>query len=299
MGLFNKKSKKDNKNENKTVSVPENNAAEEKAENLDFTETENTAEQITEDFTENTENKTEEPAEKAESKNKTETKEEAYFREIEERKESDPLIAVKLCGRDIFNAFAKAGQDPDGRINCNSFLFNIGCFAGYMTQAAVWKKYVKDQNMPVEEVFKIHKTSFGKDIYFCPHTNKYLCDGQLSYWALVGGMIMNLFPGTTLPDIVMMFEKMAINNLDEDYKIYKSVDPAVAAEKTAVAWKNLYPMINKYCPNPDEWATAVGIAVQNAMNISKDVLKPDVCFDILMECTIYMAKADISKTLNF
>ncbi len=289
---------------NKAKAEKENNVnevKEEKSETLDFTETENNTDKVTEDFTENTTEENTESSENTEQKPEDDikSKEKAYFDEIEEKKKTDPLIAVKLCGRDIFNAFAKAGQDPDGKINCNAFLFNISAFAGYACQAAVWKKYVREQNMPVEEVFDIHKTEYDRDFYFSQYTNKYICEGQLSYWSLIASIIMQAFPGTKLPDVISMFEKVTLYTLDENYKIYKSVDPVISVEKTAVAWKNLYNMITKYCPNPDEWATAIGIAVQNAVNLSKEVVKPEVCFEIVMESTIYMSKSDISKTLNF
>lgn len=304
MALFGKKKpKKDNDAEKNKAASIENNVAEEK-EDLDFTETENTAEQVTEDYTEDTKETAVESseAEKPEEPAKEmtpEEKQEAYFKEVEEKKKSDPLIGVKLCGRDIFNAFARAGQDPEGKINCNSFLFNIGCFAGYLCQAAVWKKYVKDQNMPVEQVFNIQKRPHGKDFYFSQYTNRLLCEGKLAYWPLTATLLMQAFPNTRIPDPISMFEKVTMITYDENYKLFNSIDPNEAVEKNAVAFKNLYPMISRYCSEPEEWISAVGIAVQNAINISKDVTNCNACFNILMECTIYMSKADISETLDF
>lgn len=107
-----------------------------------------------------------EETESDESKEQSKKLEEIYFRQVEEKKKTDPLIGAKLCGNDIYNAFIKAGREPDGRLNCTALLFNMGCFAGYVCQAAVWKKYVIDAKMPVQSAFMVAGTKSGKNYYF-------------------------------------------------------------------------------------------------------------------------------------
>lgn len=237
--------------------------------------------------------KTNENAENAKAR------EEAFFRQLEERRKTDPLIGAKLCGMDMYNKFVNIGKDPDGRMNCASFLFNIGCFAGFVCQAAVWKKYVIDAKKPPESVFAIIGTKSGRNYYFGDQLNKFVGEGKYSFWSLVGGMIANVYPDTPVPDVLKIVEKVSQVIGNEDYKICGAVEPDKAVKQNSLMWKGFYPLINKYCPDPEEWPTAMGIAAQNAVKISKDVLSQEQCFNLLMESAVYMSKMDISKIVSF
>lgn len=225
--------------------------------------------------------------------------EEIYLKQVEEKKKSDPLIGIKLCGNEIYQSFVNALREPDGHLNCNALLLNLGCFSGYVCQAAVWKKFVIDVNIPYQQAFVIMKAKSGKNYYFGDYLNYYVGEGKYSFWSLVAGMFTKIYPDVPVPDVLKMVEKVTSLIGYEEYKICDCLDPDRAVEQCAAAWKIIYPIISRYCVNPDEWPTAMGIAAQNAMNISKSIIKPDNCFNILMESSIYMSKMDYSNILVF
>ena len=73
--------------------------------------------------------------------------EEIYLKQVEEKKKSDPLIGIKLCGNEIYQSFVNALREPDGHLNCNALFQDM-----YVRQ-------LYGKNLLLTEIYHISKHS--------------------------------------------------------------------------------------------------------------------------------------------
>jgi hypothetical protein len=55
-------------------------------------------------------------------------------------------------------------------------------------------------------------------------------------------------------------------------------------------WPQLFPLAQKFCDKPSDWPILFGVAIQEIIFASKDLIDPDLALRIVMESAVPMSK---------
>jgi hypothetical protein len=137
------------------------------------------------------------------------------------------------------------------------------------------------------------ETSDGNSYYFGDPINSLLAGSNLSLWALVAGIVNHL--GS---DDYSDFQEIAGHvagtlgapefgypRLPDHHKLSD-----LPINYVQDIWPHVLPLIEKRAPALQERVTLFGFAVQNVIQMGKDVIPPAVAGKLVMECAVPMSK---------
>lgn len=213
------------------------------------------------------------------------------FESIERQRQNDPLVGPKIGSKEILRlvteAFSKS--DPKG-VHTESLLCALGALAGYACQASVFAKAVKNG---VTELYGVNVIGSGSESYFFGEIlNTPLAESPHSLWALAAGQAQHL-GCKELPDITEIFAYVSSNLNQEHFGIPRFPNHPAADKPinyVRAFWSPLMPTLKFFCKTPDEWPILFGLAIQDAMEMAKDVVTPRDALVIVMESAIPMSK---------
>jgi hypothetical protein len=55
-------------------------------------------------------------------------------------------------------------------------------------------------------------------------------------------------------------------------------------------WPQLFPLAQSFCPTPQDWPVVFGVAIQEILFASKDLIAPKLALIIVMESAVPMSK---------
>lgn len=206
---------------------------------------------------------------------------------------SDPLLPVKKAGKEIASKLFLAMSTEKG-IHLESLLSALGALAGYACQISVREVYVVQLKRPEKEVFiVVHSKQNDSTYYFGDLLNRPLAESRYSIWSLASGAT----------------QKNGLQQLIDLHEIFRHVTdtlggsnfgvPRIAAEHQAkeiplnyviFLWPQLFPLAQSFCKNPTDWPIAFGVAIQEILFASKDLIAPDLALRIVMESAVPMSK---------
>lgn len=214
---------------------------------------------------------------------------------IEEQKKTDPLIGAKVGAKEIIQQLLHLLRDNKG-VHSESMLAVLGTLAGYACQASVRQEFVANQKLPEEGIFVVATGTDGKNYYFGDYLNKPLAENQYSVWSLAAGAAQSLGVSQLL-DVYEIFEYVTTTVGTETFgvpRILPERKPSdLPKDYLKYFWPTLHPIVIKFCPEPLNWPILYGFAIQNAMVLMKDVIKPNDALLVVMECAVPMSKIDI------
>jgi hypothetical protein len=218
---------------------------------------------------------------------------EAIKREIEVRKAADPLIGAKFAGKEIFARLmsALASKDPRG-VHSETLLCALGALAGYACQASVRAQTIAMRSAP-DSQFKVATTADGKRYFFGDALNFTLAEDRLSVWSVAAGAAQQA-GAKKLPDLEEIFKHTAASVGSPSFGIPRYPGKGAAGDLPInylkALWPVLLPIVSELTSDPRLWPLAYGIAIQQAIASTKEVLGPEVALTIAMEAAVPMSK---------
>lgn len=221
---------------------------------------------------------------------------EAMFRAIEEKRESDPLIGAKLGSKEVVQRLLVSMKSARG-VHIESLLCVLGSLAGYACQADL-RNQAKKQGIPEMSVLMVIDTKNGKKFFFGDHLNKSLAESKFSIWSLAAGAAQS-HGCNELPDINEIFGHVTSSVDGANFGIPRIPEGHKPGDLPINYLKALWPAMLKvtqsFCKESVEWPLLFGFAIQEVMDSSKEMIEPELALRIVMECAIPMSKVDLAS----
>lgn len=215
------------------------------------------------------------------------------LKRVEEMSSEDPLIGAKIGGKELAQRMIEAMKTERG-VRIESILGALGSIAGYSCQASV-RAQARSQGLDETAHFVRAECNDGKVYFFGDALNKPLVEGQYSVWSLAaGGAEMAGCRDIPEPDEIFKHVAATVGSPEFGLPRLPAGHPLHDTPLNYVEsfWPQLYPIISKFCPNPEHWPILLGLAVQDIMNQGRNVLDPCLALKIVMECAVPMSKVD-------
>ena len=214
---------------------------------------------------------------------------------VKEMSPTDSLIGAKIGGKELATRLVDVMTVNQG-VHVESLMCATGALAGYSCQAAVRAKN-RAQGLDELAQLTVAQTSDGRTFLFGDLLNRYLAEGKLSVWSLAAGEAQNAGCANIF-DIHAIFKHVAeslgtelfgVPRLPEDHPVHEL--PRAYLERL---WPKFFPMVERFCPNPDHWPVLFGLALQELLLQTKSVLDPCLSLLVIMESAIPMSKVIMS-----
>lgn len=219
----------------------------------------------------------------------------ALLNAIAEKKKENPLLGMKIGSQEVVQRLIQELQDEKG-VHIESLLAVLGSLAGYSCHMASREELVNSEKHLEKEVFTVISGADGKNYYFGDLPNKYLVENQYSIWRLIVGITQHLQEQQEpeLPDINSIFSHVSSTVGGHEFGIprisEKHKPRDLPINYVTSMWTVLLPIIDKFCENPMERPILLGLAIQQLIEMGKDIISPLIAAEIVMECAIPMSK---------
>lgn len=215
---------------------------------------------------------------------------------IKEMSPNDPLIGAKIGGKELALRLLEQLKTDKG-IHVESLMCAAGALAGYSCQATV---RAKNRAQGLEELasLSVATTDDGRTFVFGDFLNKYLAESEMSVWSIAAGGA-EACGCTQILDVNDIFLHVAntigtsqfgVPRLPEGHPIHEQPQEYVTR-----LWPVLFPMVERFCPEPDHWPMLFGIAIQDLLFQTKGTLNPCVALRVVMETAVPMSKVPLSS----
>jgi len=220
--------------------------------------------------------------------------EDALFRQIAEKSKTDPLIGAKIGKKEILQRLLDAMKTERG-VHVESLLCVLGALAGYACQASVRAQAVA-RGLPETALLVVAETKDGNTYYFGDNLNKPLAESQYSVWNLAGGGAQQ-YGCNALPDVVGIFKYATETGGTPAFGKPRVPDGHAAHDLpinyVKALWPALFPIIQKFCVNPEHWPILLALSIQDAIGMGKQTLDPCIALQIVMESAVPMSKVKL------
>jgi hypothetical protein len=207
---------------------------------------------------------------------------------IAAKRKEDPLIGAKLGAKEVVQWLLGAFKDQKG-VHVESFLAALGSLAGHACQASV-----RERNLPLQTV----QGADGCKYWFGDALNKPLAEDRYSVWGLAAGAAQKN-GCTRLPDVAAILKHVAATVGGPEFgipRIPAAHTPGdIPANYVRALWPKLTPMFPDFCADAAEWPVLMGLALQEALIMTREALDPCLGLQIVMECAIPMSKIDFTR----
>jgi hypothetical protein len=182
-------------------------------------------------------------------------------------------------------------------IHAESLIICLGALAGYACQVSVRQNAALPGADLRKHALMAVDASDGTTHFHGDALNLPLIQSPLSVWALVSRTVEKL--GEPLPDI----DDIA-SHVTETLGTRAFGSPRVSAghgpRRPAVVylrqvWPQIFPIAQRFCRKPAEMPVLFGIALQRAIEATRDVLDPKLSASIAMECAVAMSKVALPE----
>jgi len=215
---------------------------------------------------------------------------------IEAKSEERPRLGPELGGKEvfqiIFNAMSAHGTR---RVHVESMLCMLGALAGYSCQASVRADCIA-RGLPENGLFIRFTGADGTDYFFGDSINKPMAETEYSVWGLTAAAAQAA-GCDPLPDIGDIFTHTVTALAGTGFGIPRVPEQNRAVDLPITYLKDLWPVIHPttlwFCLKPSDWPILYGVAIQEAINLTKTVIDPRMAFTIVMESAIPMSKVNI------
>lgn len=207
--------------------------------------------------------------------------------------QNDPLYPIKKGGKEIASKLFTAMSSERG-IHLESLLSALGALAGYACQISVREAFVVQQGRAEKDVFiVVHSRSGDQTYYFGDALNKPLAESKYSVWSLASGASQKngLAQLIDLHDIF----KHVTDSLGSDAFGIPRTEAAHQAKEIPLnyvrfLWPQIFPFAKTFSQTPTDWPILFGVAIQEILFASKDLIEPQLALSIVMESAVPMSK---------
>ncbi|NKB35270.1 MAG: hypothetical protein GKR91_19405 [Pseudomonadales bacterium] len=218
----------------------------------------------------------------------------ALIRQIEIKSEEDPLIGAKIYSKEILNRTTHALK-REGALHTESLICALGSLAGYSCQSTI-RQILTDKGQDPDAGFIKMKGADGKTYFYGDHINAFLLENKISIWSLAAAACKDS-GGKNLIDIGELAAHVAgtigktefgIPRIEEGHETSHT-----PIEYVKQMWSQMLGDMSEFCPNPQHWPIACGLALQQGIKMCKDTLDSELALSIAMESAVPMSKIDI------
>ena len=234
------------------------------------------------------------PNEKGAALPATDPMTQAMNRAIAEKQKTDPLIKVKIGGKEIFHRIVSGLKDERG-VHIESLLALLGALAGYACQFSVREQNVKSGAKSAPSGLTMVTGADGRKYYFGSALNKLLAEDRYSVWSLTAGTIEQL--GKPLPDLTDIFKHATATVGSAQFGVPRLPEGhgtgSLPINYLNAFWPKVLPIAQRFCEEPAHLPMVFALAIQHAILMGKDVIDPTLAGTIAMECAVPMSKVDL------
>jgi hypothetical protein len=208
----------------------------------------------------------------------------------------DPYLGAKSAGRAIYNEVRGAFEIGDSPLHARSLLCALGAVAGYACQASIRAQSVAAGKEP-DASFRVIQGEDGKSYLSGNALNRALAEERMSLWNLATAAARH-HGARSLPNLEEILEhndsvvgtpKFGLPRLSPEHAV--SGSPLEFATR-------LWPAVDgaiRLTGDPRLWPIAAGLAVQEAIAATRDIVAPEVAVRIVMESAIPVSRIVIES----
>ena len=220
----------------------------------------------------------------------------AVLRAIQQGRSSDPTIGAKFAGKEVFLRIANALRKDDPRgVHSETLVCALGALAGYACQASL-RAQALNAGKGANSAFNVVKTKDGKEYFFGDEINRLLAEDKLSVWSVAAGAAQHA-GAKALPDLNEIFKHTAASIGSNAFGIVRYPGTGAAKEPPIAYLRALWPVLlqplRELTGDPRLWPLAYALAIQQAIELSKDSLGPEAALIIAMEAAVPMSKVKL------
>jgi hypothetical protein len=209
----------------------------------------------------------------------------------------DPYLGAKSAGREIYTHVRGALDIGESRLHARTLLCALGAVAGYACQASVRAQAIaagKGPDAPFRAIQGAdRKTYLSGDAVVRP-----LAEDRMSLWNLTiaaarlhgARSVPNLEEMLKYNDSAVGTQKFGLPRMPVEHAV--SGTPVEFAEQL---WPAAHAILIKLAANPKLWPIAAGLAVQEAIAVTKEIVSPEIAVRIVMESAIPVSKIPIER----
>ncbi len=221
----------------------------------------------------------------------------ALLDRVREMSSSDPLIGAKIGGKELSQRLVDTMKNEQG-VHAESLMCAAGALAGYACQDAV-RSANRAEGRDELSGLSVADTRDGRKYVFGDPLNLPLVEAKMSLWTVAAGGAQAC-GCTSFPDVGDIFRHVAssvgsdsfgVPRLPTEHPVHEM--PIVYLERL---WIRHAPMVEKFCPRPEDRVLLYAMCIQDLMAQTKTVLDPCVALKIVMESAIPMSKVILSAT---
>jgi len=213
---------------------------------------------------------------------------EAFRRELEERKKNDPMVGVRIGGLEALDVLMRRMQTERG-VHVESVLAALGALAGLACLHGALDERAAGQGSLI-----VINTDSGK-FYSGDSINKPLAENKYSVWTIASGGAKRAGV-KEMPDVGEMFAHIAGSLGGPDFGKARVPDTHRPGDDiatyTAILWPVILPTLNFFCDHKAEWPLLLGYGLQELIVKTKDIIPPDIALRLAMETAIASSKMD-------
>lgn len=224
---------------------------------------------------------------------------EAVLRRLRALDATDPQQRLQVAGTVVFDLVYRMVATAEKGARIEDVLAVLGSVGGYSCIIGVLAGLARGGAMPTGHQLVVMSGADGNRYYFGDLPNQALLESHLSLLSLTLGAAQSQGGHVSLDKVHDVMRHVAGTVGRAEFGTPRIAEPHRPGDLPFNYIKFLAPKIfdalDLYEVAKDKWASAIGFAVQRAIDGSKDVLDPTIAADIVTECAVPAAKFDPAR----
>jgi hypothetical protein len=220
---------------------------------------------------------------------------EAVLRHLRTLDATEPERRLQMGGRVVFDLVYQMVATPEKGARIEEVLAILGSVGGYSCIVGVLDGIARGGSRPTGHQLVVMSGADGNRYYFGDLPNQALLESHLSLLSLTLGAAQSHGGQVSLDKV----HDVAGTVGKADFGTPRIAEPHRPGDLPFNYIKYLAPKIfdalDLYEVPTDKRASAIGFAIQRAIDGSKDVLDPTIAADIVTECAVPAAKFDPAR----
>ena len=222
----------------------------------------------------------------------------AVLRLLREKDATEPEARLQLAGRVVFDLFCRMLQGERG-VRIEDLLAALGSIGGHLCLTAILDSLKTSGRTPQDIGMLVADGADGHSYYFGDAPNRLLLESQFSLLSLTLGAAHHLGAPVTL-EMVHDVMKRTASSVASPAFAQLSVPEKHQPALTPFQWvehgrQRMIEAFDLYEVAPEGRPSAVGFAIQQAIDAGKAALDPLTAARIVIECAVPMAKVDPAR----
>jgi hypothetical protein len=216
---------------------------------------------------------------------------------IENERANNPMAPLKIGAQEL-NEMLTAGMKTEHGVHVESLLAATASLAGFCCVDSSLKQAIALNKDTRECGIVDIETSSGERFYTGDTINYLLAESETSLWALVAGMIDHL-GSKDYPDVGEIAGYVASTFGGSNFghpRVPENHQPHdLPINYVRNLWPLILPLVEKRAPEAKDRTLLFGFALQNVIEMGKDVIPPTTAGKLVMECAVPMSRIDPAR----